>query len=182
MWRWVLLAALGCGSGDDVTETGGETDTDTDVDTDADSDTDTDTDTTDPCTFVWEGDLVLEEDADAAAMAGTCEITGNVVIKQGTIATLAGLESVATIGGNLDLTNNTYLTNVDGLSGLTNVDGRVNVGATQIQQIDGLSGLTTIGGDLDITANPNLCQSAVDSFFDTVTVGGVKTSFANGGC
>ncbi|GAB5536272.1 MAG: hypothetical protein Rubg2KO_25210 [Rubricoccaceae bacterium] len=122
--------------------------------------------------------------SDFTDLAGLSELTsvdGDVSIEDSpALASLAGLEALAAIGGNLEIGSvgvggNDALTTLDGLGGLTSVGGSVfiydNLGLTTLDgleslgaigdglfiggndalvTLDGLQGLTTVPGDLSV--------------------------------
>ena len=184
-----------------------ETDGDTDSDNDTDSDTDSDTDTDIETDCVHQGDAKITSDADVAALAGTCEVTGNFTVLRSSATNLDGLETLTRVGGWLYIHENTELTNLDGLSGvasvdfinvrenakLTNVDGLSNITSELtyllvmdnklIDDLDGLGGITSVDGNVDIFGNYGTCQSVVDAFVAGISVTGKTTSAPNNsGC
>ncbi len=209
----LFLALSACGEepapDDSGTEAEADTDTDTDTDTDsdadADADSDTDTDTDTDC--VHQGDVNITSDADVAALAGVCEVTGNFTAQSSTATDFDGLESLTTIRGWLFVYGNSELTNLDGLSGLTSadfinvrdngkledLDGLSNVTSelsyllimdnTLISDLDGLGGLTSVDGNVDVFGNYSVCQSVVDAFVGGISVTGTTTAAPNNsGC
>ena len=60
-------------------------------------------------------------------------------------------------GRTLRINDNDALTNLDGLSGISSVDGDLHIFATPaLTNLDGLSGITSVGDDLEILYNDAL--------------------------
>jgi len=96
-----------------------------------------------PVSQSWEGNYTINNQADLDALKGYVAITGDLTISGGVkalmtksgaedsadastdagdITTLAGLESLTTVGGNLTITDNDQLTTLDGLENLQRVN------------------------------------------------------------
>mgnify|MGYP000303599513 CR=1 FL=1 len=72
------------------------------------------------------------------------------------------------------------MSNLDGLSSLTTVGGDLWIsGNYALTNINGLSSVTNVPGDLIIWYNDVLCQTLVDAYVATVTVGGNTTDSPN---
>ena len=72
------------------------------------------------------------------------------------------------------------LTNVDGLSQLVSVEGRLWIFSNPaLASISGLSGVTSVGEDVKIYENETLCQSAVDDQIASWTIGGETETYGN---
>src|SRR5690606_14898024 len=73
------------------------------------------------------------------------------------ITNLDGLSNVTNIGGTLIIENNDALTNINGLSNVTHIQGDIIIrGNAQLTNLDGLSNVTNIGGTLIIENNDAL--------------------------
>ena len=107
--------------------------------------------TTEP--IVLEGDFTIrsQEDLDGlVAMEGSSvSITGDLKVEESPLVTLADLEHLTSIGGNLWISNNAALTS---LAGLENI--------------------TSIGGSLWISGNAALTNSLAEAFADRLAEGG----------
>ncbi|RZK25933.1 MAG: hypothetical protein EOO43_04230, partial [Flavobacterium sp.] len=89
------------------------------------------------------------------------EIAGHVSISNSSGATaitnLAPLSGVTSIGGSLDINNNTSLTNLNGLSGLQSIGQDLNISQNPaLTNTNGLSNLTTLNGFLQVAENTTL--------------------------
>src|SRR5690606_27966980 len=70
---------------------------------------------------------------------------------------LDGLSNLTSVGGFLDIHNNSNLTNLDGLSNLTSVGGFLAIyNNSNLTNLNGLSNLTSVGADLVISSNYSL--------------------------
>lgn len=67
----------------------------------------------------------------------------------GNITNLDGLSGLTAIEGNLRISGDGFLTDIDGLSNLTSVGGNLRI--IGLANIDGLSGLVSVGGNLETT-------------------------------
>lgn len=123
---------------------------------------------------------------------GCTQILGMVRIEGADIVNLNGLSSISSIGGSLDIRNNTILTNLDGLSGINSVGSVLiiyrnpvlqNISALSgmtsviyvavdennaLENIQGLSGLTSLI-NLDIRNNPSLSSLSELSGLTTIS-------------
>ena len=102
---------------------------------------------------------------------GCSVIEGDVMIfgGSGDITNLNGLLGLTKIEGNLDVLLNTNLLTLDGLDNLTEVDGFVKLSYSQnLNSISGLKNLTTVGGDFSIV-NTNISDLAGLEKLETVT-------------
>lgn len=104
------------------------------------------------------------------------QIDGNLLISAfGTtdITDLSPLENITTVTGNLNINNNTLLTNLDGLSNLTNVGQALYINNTALTNLSGLGSITSIGGNFTITNNPYLTN--LDGISSLTNIGGSFT-------
>ena len=147
---------------------------------------------------VLHGDYTIQNNWDIAAIDGVTEITGDLYIEGSTLRTLEGLESLTTVGGDLEVYQcqelnslvgldnlttvgeyfsiqfNYPLVSLDGLQNLTDVyrlDVYENVGITSISEMESLA---TVEDQVYVRYNDSLCQSEVDeweaSLDDSITV------------
>ena len=91
---------------------------------------------------------------------------------------LGGLSNLRELGG-LWMGYNHALTQVDGFSNLETVVGDVDIADNDmLANLDGLSGIE-VGGHLAMFWNEVLCQSVVDAWLETISVGGYINAFSN---
>ncbi len=107
---------------------------------------------------IWDGDYKIRSGDDIATISGFTEITGTLTVVTGTATptnNLTGLESLTTVGGNLNIYhNNKALTALNGLSNLTSVIGELNISTNDgLTSLSGLEKLTSVGGELNINSN-----------------------------
>jgi hypothetical protein len=96
---------------------------------------------------------------DIAALAGIT--SANEVYVSGTsLASLAGLDGVTTVGGNLYVAYNDQLASIAALGHVTTIAGDVTIGTTPVGSLDGLAGVTDIGGDLALLDLPKIATLA----------------------
>jgi hypothetical protein len=159
---------------------------------------------------VWNGSYVIEDDADLHLLEGYTSITGDLYIYIDETTSLEGLESIATIGGNLYIMNINSLKNLSGLDNLTSVGGNMIIsGNDDLTDLSGLESLTSVGGDSKIGnndsltslgmaglqkiggnfiifSNPLLCNSLAEGLRDQVLaregIGGCKSIHDNKDC
>ena len=108
-------------------------------------------------------------------------ITGNQsleFIANPTDNTNNGLVNLATIVGDLTISNNTVLVNLDGFPALTAVGGISMSDNAKLQNLSGLSNLTQVGGNLQIQSNGNL--ESLGNFSALTSVGGNLSIVLNG--
>jgi hypothetical protein len=87
----------------------------------------------------------------------------------GNVLSLAGLDKIATVGGELDISNNNKLQNLNGLNALTSAGSNVIVGNNpKLVSLAGLSKLTDMAGYLSISVDTSLTTLAgIDSIDHT---------------
>jgi hypothetical protein len=84
------------------------------------------------------------------------------------------------VGGTLYIQNNTVLTRLDGLLGVTSVGGDLDIRYNDaLTSLEGLENLTSVGGDLGIEDNSALCQSIVNALVAGVSVSGSVSIYGN---
>jgi hypothetical protein len=165
---FVGLAALACA--DDGSGSNGGTDGDSDSDTDSDADTDTPV-----CeNGVWEGDHNIYTDEDIDTLSGYVEITGDLAVVLSEVEDLTGLECLITVGGELVILNNDWITSVDGLNNLETIEDTLTIADNGgITNLDGLGSLTAINGmgDFWIWNNQNLPYCEICELMDQLVTG-----------
>jgi hypothetical protein len=80
-------------------------------------------------------------EASVQALAGCTRIRGDLRIEKSTLKSLAGLESLRTITGNLHIADNPNLETLSGLEGLRSVDTLVVCANPKLEHLGGLHGL-----------------------------------------
>jgi hypothetical protein len=157
-----------------------------DADTDTGSDSDSDSDTGAPCDeLVFEGDVTVSEPADLDALAGVTRITGDLKINCADCVSLAALEcleevrgdfwlgdagasnlSLASLGGLERLATvlgSFYIEDNDLLSDLAGLESLEQAGVLYILYNDGLTSLAGLSGLVDaatliVQTNPALAD------------------------
>src|SRR5690606_19456474 len=96
------------------------------------------------------GGITFSSQAEIDAFATNypnCTETGYLSISGSTITDLSPLSNLTSIGGYLNIYNNSNLTNLDGLSNLTSIGGFLDIyNNSNLTNLDGLSNLTSVGG------------------------------------
>ncbi len=148
---------------------------------------------------VLQGDVAINNGLDIKALEGVEVVTGTVSIKGTLLSNLVGLESLKTIGGDLVITDNNYLTKLSGsaLSELESVSGDIliqnNAALTSVDlpslvnanlitidsnanlvEVGGYDNLSVLGEGLIIENNPAL--TTISGFSALVTIGGERPS------
>ena len=124
----------------------------------------------------YSGDFHIETQSDAAALAGYTSISGELWIECPPCTDLSELICLESVGGDLQIESfyhhtDATLTNLDGLSALTSVGGRLSISWNRaLTNLDGLSALTSVGGDLSIDLNYALTN--LDGLGALTSVGG----------
>jgi hypothetical protein len=108
----------------------------------------------------WEGDV------GAADVPGFCDgyctrpIRGNVTISASSLTDLTDLGCVTSVGGHLTIEVNNRLTTLKGLESLASVGGDLTLGnpnvGSPLRTLQGLESLTSVGRDLILRKNPEL--------------------------
>jgi hypothetical protein len=106
---------------------------------------------------VVKGDAKILGADGLAAMAGCTSVTGSVSVMDSSLTTLAGLESLTSVGGDFIILNNRALTEVEGLHALTSVGGDLRVQENPVlTSVAGLRALTSIPSSLMVYRNDAL--------------------------
>jgi len=83
-------------------------------------------------------------------------VTGKLTVSGDGVTDVGGLSNIVSIGI-LVIKNNNDLTNIDGLSSVSRVEGYASIyGNAVLADIDGLANLTSIAGNLHIGTNNSL--------------------------
>jgi hypothetical protein len=103
----------------------------------------------------------IENEEGLQALVGKTWIRGNLIVTNADFQSLAGLEQLVCVEGDLKLSGNAALVSADGLQGLRFVKGNLIVGENdspneKLVSLDGLSALTQVGKSFRITRNPAL--------------------------
>lgn len=132
------------------------------------------------------GNLSLSSQGDIDAFVGNypgCSmINGNLTISGVDINDLQELSVLTSISGSLTLSNNTILSSLNGLEGLTYVGGVGVFSNPQLSDLDGLAGLSgayAISGALNIQNNTSL--SSLGGLSGVTSIGGSVFLFGNPG-
>jgi hypothetical protein len=135
------------------------------------------------------GDKVLEgfhkigSPDDLKKLAGFTHLDGYLVIEDtDAVCSLAGLEQLRCISGDLTIRNASGLERLDGLAALRHVKGNLRIGDLdagnpKLSDISGLSNLVTVGGQLWIEGNQRL--RSLDGLSALTTVGGFLGIYGN---
>ena len=118
------------------------------------------------------------------AFPGCNELNGNVSIQGNDIINLDGLSQINSIGGNLEIRDNSSLTSLTGLDNLTSIGGNLDIqNSHALTNLTGLEGLAAIGGTLRIggsfTWSGNLALTSLAGL-DNIAAGSItKLTIAN---
>ncbi len=124
----------------------------------------------------WEGDYIITNSADIAALSGHTEVTGNLTIDTDTLSSLGGLESLTSVGGYLSIDNNTLLTSLTGLNNITSVSGNLVIGDNDaLTSLSALSNITNVGWGLYIADNDVL--TSLTGLENIASVGGLGIGY-----
>jgi hypothetical protein len=105
--------------------------------------------------------------SDTFTSTTTTIVTGDLTIV-GTTATVIDISSLATVGGDVQVSGNTSATVID-MSSLATVGGDVEVSGNTSATVIDMSSLATVGGDVEISGNTSVTVIDMSS---TTTVGG----------
>ena len=107
------------------------------------------------CSF-WVGDFVYGVDRDLSVLSGYPEVSGNLIIDNSILTSLAGLESLVNVDGNLIISHNSALKNLIGLDNLNSIGGQLEIYNNGLTSLSGLENLNSVYGDLIIHQNASL--------------------------
>lgn len=85
---------------------------------------------------------------------------GDSTLPSAAITDLSGLATIRRVDGNLLIHNNTDLSSLEGLNGLLEVGGRLEIRSNGLTSLDGLEELREVGDIVDIEYNPALADTA----------------------
>lgn len=122
---------------------------------------------------VHAGDVVLERDATAIPSGLACVevITGDLEVLDTRLSSLAGLERLRHVQGDLRLIGNERLESVAGLERLQRVDGDVSIASNEaLEDLSALAALEHVGESLELSSLPRL--EALPELTLTSTIGG----------
>ena len=121
------------------------------------------------------GSVTLSSQAQINAFPVThagCTNIENITIQEttpGNITNLNGLSQLRTISGEVRIVNNTLLTNLTGLGGVTSIGDNFIIYSPYLTSLTGLGGLTSIGGTLTIE---NTSLTSLSSLGALTSIGG----------
>jgi hypothetical protein len=105
----------------------------------------------------WAGSYKMEDDTDLQLLKDYTAITGSLIIYNPKLTSLAGLESLTTVGECLYIHNNDALTSLSGLENVRSVGGDLDIGGNDaLISLSGFENLSSIGGNLGIWCNSAL--------------------------
>ena len=113
-----------------------------------------------------------------ASIGGDLILTENALIKE-----VDSLKQLAAVGGSIEIHNNNTLKDVDGLDGLSEVNGTLSIsGNDKLTSLYGLRLITYVAQDLVIKDNPDLSWCEVETMVETLSnADGVGGSIIRGG-
>ena len=121
-------------------------------------------------TFTGDITFTIQADINTFGANHYGTITGNLTIGDGDITDLTPLSSLASIGGNLSVSQNSSLTNLVGLSGITSVGGNLYIHQNSLLNLNGINNIGSVGGDIDIAGNSILTN--LDALSNISSLGG----------
>lgn len=116
---------------------------------------------------IYEGDIYIDRADDVAMYQDVEEVNGNLWIDQSDLTTLAGLERIEWVGGDLVIggdRGNRSLVSLEGLQNLQRVEGNVSVTDNPVlADLGGLRGLLSTGQAMVIQRNDALSTFGMTS-------------------
>lgn len=114
------------------------------------------------CVRIATGDLTLNEVDSVAALEQLTEVHGNLILDDNpALASLSGLERLTRVDGRLAIRKSPQLRSLEGLSALVEVGSHLAIEQLDsLEDLQGLSALRRIGGDLLVQGNPQLTSLA----------------------
>lgn len=110
-----------------------------------------------PDAGIWEGNAVVQSQADLQRLFGYRQVTGDVRVVSTKLRNLDALVTLRAIGGSLVVEGNHSLESSHGLRGLESVAGNVVFNRnSHLSEIKGLRNLSSIGGSLGVKDNQRL--------------------------
>jgi hypothetical protein len=117
---------------------------------------------------------------DLDTLSGYTKVVGDLTIRSNSLMSLTGIESLASVGGRIIITDNAILTSLEGLEGLTSVGGDLEIaGNDGLTNLEGLENVTSVGGDLEIRGNADLTN--LEGLENVTSVGGDLGIIGNAG-
>ncbi|MDA7583900.1 proprotein convertase P-domain-containing protein [Luminiphilus sp.] len=115
--------------------------------------------------------LKTQAEVDALGATGCDSVAGDLQISNSTdITNLDGLANITSVGDLLNISNNDSLTTLDGLANIISVGGGLSIlGNDALTNLDGLANITSVGGDLSIGGNAALTN--LDGLANITSVG-----------
>lgn len=104
-------------------------------------------------------------------------VDGDIDLYSNAITNVNGLSSLQSIAGRLNLNGNTQLNDISGLASLRSVGGALFLSNNiPVADVNALASLQSVGGVLDLSQNPNLAN--VDGLSGLQSVGGHLSIFS----
>ena len=137
----------------------------------------------DPAVLAGDFAIRSQEDLNELVRLGghSFSIAGDLSVEASPLVTLAGLENLTRIGGDLSIgslgASNEALISLAGLESITSIGGFVSIfGNAALTSLTGLENLASIGGDLSIRRSGVLTDSSAQAFADRLVAGGFTGS------
>jgi hypothetical protein len=128
------------------------------------------------CVQIATGDIQLSGVDSLAALEALAEVRGDLTISESPeLPSLQGLERLTRVGGTLRIYRNAELTSLQGLEALEEVGKRLSIrDLPKLESLAGLDELRHVGGVLEIGANPELrsLEALGDTTSRALSVGG----------
>jgi hypothetical protein len=171
------VSSIGDGGADTDTDTGTDMDTDSDTDTDTNTDTDTGTGPIECNLGEYSDSMEISTQSDVATLAGYTSVSGDLKINCPSCTDLGELICLTSVDGLFEIEDNVALANLDGLGGITSVDGLGIYDNTALTNLDDLSGVTSLVGGLTIFGNATLTN--LDGLSSVTSLGNIFLVFYN---
>lgn len=94
-----------------------------------------------------------------AVIENSCVSSGMEITNNNFLTNVDGLSSLERVVGPVNISGNTMLNDLTGLSNLSEVDALIIGSNASLQDLDGLESLSEIGGDMIIESNPALANT-----------------------
>jgi hypothetical protein len=130
---------------------------------------------------VYRGDYTIYRESDINELEGVGYITGSLYVKTATyynpfgdfikdqsLDSLKGLESLTRIGGSLEILDKENLKSMDGLNNLKIIESGLTIYKNGLTSLDGLESLSYVGGSFSVTSNKSLPESNAVALKDQV--------------
>jgi hypothetical protein len=112
--------------------------------------------------------LFIHDNPALVSLAGLEHVThldGNLELRRNGLRSLAGLSGLVVVGGDVDLTSEPGITELDGLASLLDIDGHLvlddDVGLTSLA---GLAQLVRVGGSLELARDGGVSDDEIAAF------------------